>query len=75
MCVAEYWSHALISLMRNIHEKLLMITVSEVFRKLSSCRFIKVHWSLISVYRNEEAKRNVISRNMCNWKLLICFRQ
>lgn len=29
VCVTEYWSHALISLMRNIHEKLLMITVSE----------------------------------------------
>lgn len=34
MYVTEYRSHALISLMRNIHEKLLMITVSENIQKI-----------------------------------------
>lgn len=34
MCVTEYWSHALISLMRNIHEKLLMIIVLESIQKI-----------------------------------------
>lgn len=34
MCVTEYWSHALISLMRNIHEKFLIIIVSESIQNI-----------------------------------------